>query len=60
MGGGKERTMNSGLATADQVKDGRNKLKQKLFQTESAMKYILSKKLYAQRDAKYLGLLGRK
>jgi hypothetical protein len=44
MGGGKERTVNGRSATADQVKDGRERLKQKLSQTECAIKNILSKK----------------
>jgi hypothetical protein len=47
MGGGKERKMNGGSSTADHVKDRRKRLKQKLFQTESAVKNILSKKLSA-------------
>jgi hypothetical protein len=37
MGGGKERKMNGGSATADNVKDRRKRLKQKLFKTESAI-----------------------
>jgi hypothetical protein len=41
MGGGKERKMNGGVATANQVKDGWGRLKQKLSQTESAIKNIL-------------------
>jgi hypothetical protein len=52
--------MNGRSATADHVKDHRKRLKQKLFKTESAVKNILSKKLSAQRDAEYLGLLGIK
>jgi hypothetical protein len=44
MGGGKERKMNSGSATADQVKDGVKMLKQKLFQTESTVKTYFFKK----------------
>jgi hypothetical protein len=40
MGRGKEKKGNSGSATADQVKDGGKELKQKLFQTESAIKNI--------------------
>jgi hypothetical protein len=51
MGGGKERTMNNRQATTNQVKDGGKRLKQKLSQTESAIKNVLSKKLFAQRDA---------
>jgi hypothetical protein len=47
MGGGKERKINGGSANADQVKD-------------SALKTVLSKKLSAQCDAKYLGLPGIK
>jgi hypothetical protein len=35
MGGGKERKMNGGSATADHVKDRLKRLKQKLFKTES-------------------------
>jgi hypothetical protein len=38
MGGGKEKKMNGGLATSDQVKDGGKGLKQMFFQTESAIK----------------------
>jgi hypothetical protein len=60
MGGGKERKMNGGSSTADHVKDRRKRLKQKLFQTERAIKNILSKKLSAQRDAEYLDLPGIK
>jgi hypothetical protein len=41
MGGGKERKMNGGSATADHVKDRQKRLKQKLFKTESAIKHIL-------------------
>jgi hypothetical protein len=41
MGGGKERKMNIGSATANHVKDRRKRLKQKLFKTESAIKHIL-------------------
>jgi hypothetical protein len=41
MGGGKERKMNGGSATADHVKDRRKSLKQKLFKTERAIKHIL-------------------
>jgi hypothetical protein len=44
MGEGKERMMNNGSATADQVKDGGKRLKQRLLQTESAINNILSKK----------------
>jgi hypothetical protein len=44
MGGGKERKMNGGWATPNHVKDRREKLKQKLFKTESAIKNILIKK----------------
>jgi hypothetical protein len=43
MGGGKERKMNIGSATANHVKDGRKRLKQKLFKTESAIKHIFKK-----------------
>jgi hypothetical protein len=60
MGGGKERKMNDRSSTADHVKDRRKRLKQKLFQTERAIKNIFSKKLFAQRDAEYLGLPGIK
>jgi hypothetical protein len=60
MGGGKERKMNGGSATANHVKDRQKRLKQKLFKTESAIKSILSKKLFDQRDAEYLGLPGIK
>ncbi len=60
MGGGKERKMNDGLAIADQVKDEAKMPKQKFFQTESAIKNIISKRLSAQRDAKYLGIPGIK
>jgi hypothetical protein len=41
MVGGKERKMNGRLATANQVKDGGKKPKQKLFKTESAIKNVL-------------------
>jgi hypothetical protein len=44
MGGGKERKMNGGSSTTDHMKDRQKRLKQKLFQTESAIKNILSKK----------------
>jgi hypothetical protein len=50
--------MNGRLATADQVKDKGKRLKQKLYQTESAIQNILSKKLSARCDAEYLGLPG--
>jgi hypothetical protein len=60
MGGGKEKKKNGGSSTADQVKDQRKCLKQKLFQTESPIKHILSKKLSAQRNAEYFGLPGIK
>jgi hypothetical protein len=60
MGGGKERKMTGGSATADHMNDRRKRLKQKLFKTESAIKNILLKKLSAQRDAEYLGLTGIK
>jgi hypothetical protein len=53
MGGGKEKKMNSGSATADQVKDEAKFPKQKLFKTESALKNILSKNPSAQCDAEY-------
>jgi hypothetical protein len=43
MGGGKERKMNGGSSTADHVKDRRKRLKQKLFQTESAIKNFYQK-----------------
>jgi hypothetical protein len=38
MGGGKEIMMNNGLATADQLRDGEKRLKQKLLQIVIAMK----------------------
>jgi hypothetical protein len=60
MGGGKEKKMNGGSATADHMKDQRKRLKQNLFKTESAIKNILLKKLSAQPDAEYLGLPGIK
>jgi hypothetical protein len=60
MGGGKERKMIGGSATANHMKDWRKRLKQKIFKTESAIKNILTKKLSAQRDAEYLGLTGIK
>jgi hypothetical protein len=56
MGGGKERKMSSGSSTANQVKDEAKMPKQKFFQTKSAIKNILSKKLSAQCDAEHLGL----
>ncbi len=40
MGVGKERKMNGGLATANQVTDGGKGLKQKLLQRESPIKNI--------------------
>jgi hypothetical protein len=43
MGGGEERKMTGRSAAADQVKDHRKSLKQKLFKTESAIKHILLK-----------------
>jgi environmental stress-induced protein Ves len=43
MGGGKEENMNGGSAIDDQVKDRRKRLKQKLFQTESAIKIFYQK-----------------
>jgi hypothetical protein len=49
MGRGKERKMDGRSATADQVKDLRKRLKQKLFQTESPTKKYFFKKLSAQR-----------
>jgi hypothetical protein len=60
MGGGKKRKMNGRSATTDHVKDGRKRLKHMLFQTESAIKNIVSKKLFAQCYADYLGLPGIK
>jgi hypothetical protein len=38
---GKERKINGGLATANQVRDGWKELKQKYFQTESTIKNFL-------------------
>jgi hypothetical protein len=38
---GKERKINGGPATANQVRDGWKKLKQKCLQTESAIKKLL-------------------
>jgi hypothetical protein len=46
MGGGKKKKVES--STADQVKDRQKRLKQKLSQTESPIKHILSKKLSVQ------------
>ncbi len=40
-GGGKERKINGGAATANQVRDGQKKLKQKYFQKDSAIKNFL-------------------
>jgi hypothetical protein len=51
--------MNDGLAIADQMKDEAKMPKLKFFQTESAIKNI-SKRLSAQRDAKYIGSPGIK
>jgi hypothetical protein len=51
MGGGKERKMIGGLASANQVKDGDKELKLKFLKTESAIRDILSKNLSAQRSA---------
>jgi hypothetical protein len=56
MGGGKKkkkRKKTGGSSVANQVKDRRKRLKQKFFQTESAIKHILSKKLSAQHNAEY-------
>ncbi len=39
--GGKERTLNGGSATANQVRDRWKELKQKCSQTESAIKKLL-------------------
>jgi hypothetical protein len=47
MGGGKEKKKNGGSSTANQVKDRRKKLKQKLFKSKIPIKHILSKKLSA-------------
>jgi hypothetical protein len=47
MGGGKERKMNGRLATRRSGERWGKRLKQKLFQTESAIQNILSKKLSA-------------
>jgi hypothetical protein len=60
MGG--RRKKNSGLSTADQVKDRRKRLMQKFSQTESVIKHILSKKLSAQSNTEnfVLGLPGIK
>jgi hypothetical protein len=56
MGGGKERKMIGKSATAGQVKDGKKGMKQKLFEKESTIKNILSKKLSTHHSAEYLGL----
>ncbi len=50
------RKKTSGSSTADQVNDRRKRMKQKLFQTKSPIKQILSKKVSAQHNAEYLGL----
>jgi peptide methionine sulfoxide reductase MsrA len=60
MGGGKERKIIDKSTTNDQVKDRGERLKQKLFQTESAIKNILSKRLSAHYDTEYLGFTGIK
>jgi hypothetical protein len=57
MGRGKERKMDGRSATADQVKDLRKRLKQKLFQTESPTKKYFFKKALRPTYAEYLGLL---
>jgi hypothetical protein len=52
-GGGKERKINSGLAMANQVRDGRKQLKQKYLQTEIAIKNFLSHNLSKEPIARY-------
>jgi hypothetical protein len=44
-GGGKERKINSGPATANQVRDGWKDLKQKYLQIESAIKHLITQPL---------------
>ncbi len=46
-GGGKERKINGGAATAHQVRDGRKELKQKYLQKDSAIVHATSPKSLA-------------
>jgi hypothetical protein len=59
MGGGKEKKKRR-IVYCQSGERSRKRLKQKLFQKESPIKHILSKKLFAQRNAEYLGLPGIK
>jgi hypothetical protein len=52
-GGGKERKINGGLATANQVREGWKKLKHKYLQTESTIKTFYSRKLSEEPITKY-------
>jgi hypothetical protein len=52
--------MNGGSFTANQVKDEAKMLKQKFFQTESAIQNIFFKRLSVRHDSEYLGLPGIK
>jgi hypothetical protein len=56
-GGGKERKINGGPPTANQVRDGWKDLKQKCSQTESAIKNVLSRILSKERSNRYLRFL---
>jgi hypothetical protein len=58
MGGGKERKMNNGSATANQVRERGKELKYKLLKIESAMKKYYSQNLSSHRSVVYLGLPG--
>jgi hypothetical protein len=52
-GGGLERKINGGPATANQVRDGWKELKYKCWQLESAIKNVLSGNLSKEPVARY-------
>jgi hypothetical protein len=52
-GGGKERKINGGTATANQVRDGWKELKQKYLQKESPIKNFFSCNLSKEPSARY-------
>ncbi len=52
-GRGKERKINGGLATVDQVRDGWKELKQKYLQIEAAIKTFSSGTLSKEPSARY-------
>jgi hypothetical protein len=52
-GRGKERKINGGPATANQVRDGWKELKQKYLQTDRAIRTILSQNLSEEPTASY-------